>query len=161
MGEKVFEGRENMIRDWNRVMLAIIRALSGASAVEYKRDDGGKVIGLTAEIELQMENAITAKDLVDYDGAVEEAKKQMADLVTKEGEFTSKQRLLIDWISMRNSILRAYTGEMKVGIHRNKNFGNKVVGLSAELDLNFAGPVDTMFTDEEISAIDEAKNKDN
>ena len=161
MGEKVFEGKERMAEDWSRVMLAIIRAQSGASNVKHVRDDDGNVTGLTAELELQMEEGVTAKQLADYDSAVEIAKKQMSDVVTAEGEFTAKQRLLIDWVSMRNAILRAQAGEMKIGTHRNKKAGNLIVGLSAELELKFAGPTSPVFTDEEKESIDEAKDKIN
>jgi len=161
MGRKTFEGKERMLYDWGRVMIALIRSGNGKSHIEYKRDDDDNVVGLIAELELQLENAVSDKEFANYDSAVEEAKKQMGDLVTEAGEFTSKQRLLVDWISMRNSIVRAYTGEMKVGIHRNKHYGNKVVGLSAELDLNFSGPTDAVFTDEEKEIIDEYKGEDN
>jgi len=160
MVEKVSEGKEQMVQDWTRVMVAVIRAHSGGSNVGYKRDDEGNVTGLTAEIELQFEEPVSKKVSVDHERAIEEAKKQMADLITEKGEFTSKQRLLIDWMSMKNAILRAESGEMKVGINRNK-FGANVVGLSAELDLNFDGPIQPVFTDNEKASIDEAKNTDN
>jgi len=160
MVEKVSEGKEQMVQDWTRVMVAVIRAHSGGSNVGYKRDDDGNVTGLTAEIELQFEEPVSTKVSVDHESAIEEAKKQMADLITEKGEFTSKQRLLIDWMSMKNAILRAESGEMKVGINRNK-FGANVVGLSAELDLNFDGPIQPVFTDNEKASIDEAKNTDN
>jgi hypothetical protein len=161
MGGKTFEGKERMLEDWGRVMIAIIRSENGGSNVEYKRDDAGNVVGLTAELEMQLENASSDSAFTNYDNAVEEAKKQMADAVTDTGEFTAKQRLLIDWVSMRNSILRAQSGEMKVGIRRNKFAGNMVVGLSAELDLNFDGPIEATFTDDEKASIDEAKDADN
>jgi len=160
MGDREFEGKEHMVQEWGRVMVALIRANSGSSNVDYKFDDDGNVIGLIAEIELQLENALLDKAFANYDTAVEEAKKQMQDLVTENGEFTAKQRLLIDWVSMRNSILRAHSGEMKVGIHRNK-FGANVVGLSAELDLDFSGPTQPVFTDDEKDTIDKAKDTDN
>ena len=160
MGEKVFECKEQMVRDWGRVMIAVIRSNSGESNVDYKRDDDDNITGLTAELGLQFENAVSNKVSVDHEKAIEEAKRLMADLVTKEGEFTSKQRLLIDWMSMKNAILKSQYGEMKVGIRRNR-VGNLVVGLIAELDLTFGGPTPSVFTDNEKASIDEAKNIDN
>ena len=46
---------------------------------------------------------------------------------------------------------------MKIDIRRNK-FGNMAVGLSAELDLDFIGPTDSLFTSEEKKAIDVSKD---
>jgi len=161
MKERHFEGKDRMLYDWGRVMIAIIRSVNGGSNIEYKRDEDGKVIGLFAELEVQLEEATTDKDFASYDSAVEEAKKQMEDLIVKNDEFTSKQRLLIDWVSMRNSIVIAHTGEMKVGIHRNKHHGDKVVGLSAELDLNFYGPTEPVFTTDEKAIIDKIQDENN
>lgn len=73
-------------------------------------------------------------------------------------EFTGKERMLIDWISVRNAILRADTGEMKVTHHKNE-FANGVVGLVVELVLNFNDPMPGGFTKDEKAAIDTAKKQ--
>lgn len=73
-------------------------------------------------------------------------------------EFTGKERMLLDWMSVRNAILRADTGEMKVTHHKNE-FVNGVVGLVVELVLNFNDPMTPGFTDDEKAAIDAAKEQ--
>ena len=73
-------------------------------------------------------------------------------------EFTGKERMLIDLMSVRNAILRADTGEMKVTHHKNE-FVNGVVGIVVELVLNFNEPLPPGFTKDEQSAIDDAKKK--
>ncbi len=73
-------------------------------------------------------------------------------------EFTGKERMLIDWMSVRNAILRADTGEMKVTHHKNE-FANGVVGIVVELVLNFNDPMQPGFTDDEKIAIDVAKKQ--
>jgi len=73
-------------------------------------------------------------------------------------EFTGKERMLIDWMSVRNAILRADTGEMKVTHHKNE-FANGVVGLVVELVLNFNELVPAGFTKDEKVAIDTAKKQ--
>lgn len=75
-------------------------------------------------------------------------------------EFTGKERMLIDWMSVRNAILRADTGEMKITHHKNE-FANGIVGIVVELVLNFDVPVPPGFTEDEKSAIDAAKNQQN
>ena len=73
-------------------------------------------------------------------------------------EFTGKERMLIDWMSVRNAILKADTGEMKVTHHKNE-FANGVVGLVVELVLNFNDLMPPGFTKDEKSAIDTAKKQ--
>jgi hypothetical protein len=73
-------------------------------------------------------------------------------------EFTGKERMLIDWMSVRNAILRADEGEMKVTHHKNE-FANGVVGLVVELMLNFNDPMREGFTQSEKEAIDAAKKQ--
>jgi hypothetical protein len=73
-------------------------------------------------------------------------------------EFTGKERMLIDWMSVRNAILRADTGEMKITHHKNE-FVNGIVGVVVELVLNFSEPVPPGFTEDEKSAIDAAKKQ--
>lgn len=71
-------------------------------------------------------------------------------------EFTGKDRMLMDWVSVRNAILRAASGEMKV-TYKNHNVGGGVVGLLVELELEFDEPLKQEFTEDEKSAIDAAK----
>lgn len=73
-------------------------------------------------------------------------------------EFTGKERMLIDWMSVRNAILRADTGEMKVTHHKNE-FANGVVGIVVEVVLNFNDLMQPGFTDDEKIAINTAKKQ--
>lgn len=74
-------------------------------------------------------------------------------------EFTGKERMLIDWMSVRNAILRADTGEMKVTYHKNEFAGGGIFGLTIELELGFNELVSPDFTQDEKAAIDAAKLK--
>ena len=74
-------------------------------------------------------------------------------------EFTGKERMLIDWMSVRNAILRADTGEMKVAYHKNDFAGGGIFGLTVELELGFNELVSPDFTQDEKAAIDAAKLK--
>lgn len=74
-------------------------------------------------------------------------------------EFTGKERMLIDWMSVRNAILRADEGEMKVTHHKNNATGGGVVGLTVELVLSFDEAMPSDFTKDEMKAIDDAKKK--
>lgn len=73
-------------------------------------------------------------------------------------EFTGKERMLIDWMSVRNAILRADEGEMKITHHKNE-FANGIVGVVVELVLNFSVPLPPGFTDDEKAAIEAAKDQ--
>ena len=74
-------------------------------------------------------------------------------------EFTGKERMLIDWMSVRNAILRADTGEMKVTHHKNDVPGGGVVGITVELVLEFNEAMPPGFTKDEKAAIDTAKQQ--
>jgi hypothetical protein len=73
-------------------------------------------------------------------------------------EFTGKERMLIDWMSVRNAILRADSGEMKITHHKN-DFVNGIIGVVVELVLNFNEPMPPGFTDDEKAAIEAAKKQ--
>jgi len=73
-------------------------------------------------------------------------------------EFTGKERMLIDWMSVRNAILRADEGEMKVTYHKN-DFVDGIIGVVVELVLNFDDPMPAGFTADEKVAIADAKKK--
>ena len=73
-------------------------------------------------------------------------------------EFTGKERMLIDWMSVRNAILRADEGEMKVTYHKN-DFVNGIIGVVVELKLDFDNPMPSGFTEDEKDAIDAAKKQ--
>lgn len=71
-------------------------------------------------------------------------------------EYTGKERMLLDWVSVRNAILRADSGEMKVTYHKNDFAGGGVFGVSVELDLKFDELLPPDFTEDEKAAIDDA-----
>ena len=73
-------------------------------------------------------------------------------------EFTGKERMLIDWMSVRNAILRADEGEMKITHHKN-DFVNGIVGIVVELKLDFNDPMPSGFTKNEKAAIKAAKKQ--
>lgn len=154
-----FAGKEKMLSDWNRVLVAILRSNEGECDIKYVRNKKDEVIGLIAELMLQFENAIAPSAVNNYEGAVKVAKAQLGDLITKEGEFTSKQRTLIDWMSMKNAIVRAESGEMKIAMRKtvSATAPGLVVGAIVELVLNFGGSLSENFTEEEKIAIDKAK----
>lgn len=72
-------------------------------------------------------------------------------------EFTGRERMLIDWMSVRNAILRADGGEMKVTYHKNDFAGGGIYGLTVEIDLTFNELLPQNFTEDEKAAIDAAK----
>ena len=74
-------------------------------------------------------------------------------------EFTGKERMLLDWMSVRNAILRADSGEMKVTHHKNEFASGGIVGLVVELVLNFNDIMNPDFTKDEKAAIDAAKKQ--
>jgi len=78
-----------------------------------------------------------------------------------------KEKLLNDWLSVRNAILRAAVGEMKVSYIREseidpekKDLANTdkdgVVGVFVDLMLRFPEPLPPNFSDEEKKAVEEA-----
>jgi len=73
--------------------------------------------------------------------------------------FTGKEKMLIDWMSVRNAILLADTGEMKVTYHKNEFAGGGIVGLVVELVLNYNDLMKPDFTKNEKAAIDAAKKQ--
>ena len=74
-------------------------------------------------------------------------------------EFTGRERMLIDWMSVRNAILRADGGEMKVTYHKNDFAGGGIYGLTVEIDLTFNELLPQDFTADEKAAIDAAKKR--
>jgi len=154
-----FTGREKMLEDWNRVLVAILRANEGECDIRHVRNEDDEVIGIVAELLLQFEDAVSEKLINNYEKAVRVAKQQLGDLVTKEGEFTSKQRMIIDWMSMKNAIIRAQSGEMKIALHKSKAVSDFMVGASVEVVLNFDRPLSETFTGKEKATIDESKDK--
>jgi len=158
-----FVGKEKMLSDWNRVLISILRSNMGECDIKHIRNEKDEVIGIMAELVLQFEDAVSSEVIYDYEDAVRAAKKQVSDLVTKEGEFTSKQRMLIDWMSMKNAIIRAEAGEMKIAMRKAKSAAASglIVGAVVELALNFGRPLSEIFTEEEKTRIDEAKDESN
>jgi hypothetical protein len=72
-------------------------------------------------------------------------------------EFSGKERMLIDWMSVRNSILRSSSGEMNVVYKRSPMDESAIIGVVVNLDLQFANAVGREFTEDEKGAIDKAK----
>ena len=78
-----------------------------------------------------------------------------------------KEKILNDWLSVRNAILRAVVGEMKVTYIRESEIDPKkkdvantdkdgVVGVYVDLMLRFSEPLPPNFSDEERKAVEEA-----
>lgn len=152
-----FTGKEKMLEDWNRVLVSILRSNVGECDIRHIRNDKEEVVGISAELDLRFEYAVSDEAVNNYEDAVKIAKKQVGDLVTKEGEFTSKQRMLIDWMSMKNAIVRAQSGEMKIALHRNEFAGGLIIGASVDVLLGFGESLSETFTDEEKARIDKAE----
>ena len=72
-------------------------------------------------------------------------------------EFNGKERMIIDWMSVRNAIFRASEGEMNVEYKRSPQNHDFIVGISVTLNLQFAEAVGLEFTADEKAAIDQAK----
>ena len=73
-----------------------------------------------------------------------------------------KEKMLEDWSAIRNAILRAVGGEMKVTHLRpvgEPATSDKVVGIAVDLELYFGRAMPTEFTDEEKDAIRKAADK--
>ena len=78
-----------------------------------------------------------------------------------------KEKILNDWLSVRNAILKASVGEMKVTYIRESEIDEKkkdlagtdkdgVVGVFVDLMLRFAEPLPPKFSDEEKKAVEES-----
>ena len=68
-----------------------------------------------------------------------------------------KLSMLEDWYAVRNSILRASDGEMKVTYLRPEDPNEKgVVGIAVDMELKFAKVLPEDFSTEEKKAIKEA-----
>jgi len=159
MSETAFIGKENMLENWNKVMISILRADNGVSNFEHIKDKDKNVVGLKVEVILKF-NELLASDYIEkFEDAIEFAKKEIATLVVKKGIFTSKQRMLIDWLQIKNSILKAQSGEMKLNFDKNDFAGGGIFGMTIELALEFDGPLFENFDEEEISNIKNVLNK--
>lgn len=64
---------------------------------------------------------------------------------------TGKLTMLEDWMSVRNAILRADSGEMKVTHRKNKK--NEIIGVVVDMELNFPKALPQDFTEKERKAI--------
>ena len=74
-------------------------------------------------------------------------------------EFSGRERMLIDWMSVRNAMLRADGGEMKITYHKNDFAGGGIFGLTVEVELLFDELLPPGFTEDEKTAIDVAKKR--
>ena len=77
-----------------------------------------------------------------------------------------KEKLLDEWLAVRNAILRASEGQMRVTYHR-ETLGeggeastpldsDEIKGVFVELALTFPEPMGEKFTDEEKEAVEKA-----
>lgn len=150
------EGKEKMMEDWEKVLIAIFRAQSGEIDVRHNRDDDGGVVGITGELILGFEMALPKNFTKDSEKAVEIAKAEAEAANTSEDEITPKQKIMINWFEIRNAIVRAETGEMKVTHHMNNVPGGGVVGVTVEWVMEFGKVVDAFITEEEKALVDAA-----
>jgi len=74
-------------------------------------------------------------------------------------EIGGREKMLLDWVEIRNAILRADSGEMKVSYQKSDPNANSIVGLTVDLSLQFEKALIPDFTDEEKELIDEAQQK--
>jgi hypothetical protein len=70
-----------------------------------------------------------------------------------------KEKMLYDWMEVRNAILRADSGEMKITYRKRVHDADNIIGLVAEINLDFDNPVPPHFTEEEKSTIDAVKQE--
>jgi len=145
MEDKNVSSKESTIKNWNKVIVLLAKAKSGESSIKYAKTDDDKVKALSAEFVLQFEFPLSPEQLFDYTTMLEESKKEVEGLDLNAGEVTSKQRMLIDAIILRNSIVKADHGELKVNLYKNEAVGGLVVGLSADLRLQFDKPLPVML----------------
>jgi len=65
--------------------------------------------------------------------------------------------MLEDWYAVRNSILRAESGETKVTYLRPEDPNKKgIIGVAVDMELQFAEALPENFTEEEKKAVREA-----
>ena len=157
MGDKEFIGKEKMLSDWDRVQVAILRAGSGECSVKYIRDTDGGVTGHVGELMLQFEEGLRPNFVKNSAQAIKLAKKQSEESLSDDGTISSKQKMIVDWIEVRNSIIRATSGEMKVTCYNNDFAGDLVVGVVVEWRIEFDKPLEDICTDEEKLLVDAAQ----
>lgn len=151
--------REDVIEKWKRLRNAILVSNAGSSNVTYTKKDGDKVQEIFMELELIFENALPTNFDVNEELAIRIAKLQKEkEELLEPGVFSGKERMLLDWMSAYNAILRASSGEINIIVHKN-DFADMVVGVTAELLIGFDEAVAPDFSDNERSLIDESQNK--
>ena len=74
-------------------------------------------------------------------------------------EIGGKEKMLLDWVEVRNAILRADSGEMKVAHQKEDANTTGIIGLTVELSLQFDKALDPDFSDEEKAFIEAAQKK--
>jgi len=143
--------KEAMVKNWNKFIILLAKSKSGESSIKYDKSDDNNIKALSAEFILQFESPLRFERLFDSEVMLKEAKKEVEGLNLKAGEITSKQRMLIDAIILRNSIVRADHGELKMNLYKNEAVGGLVVGLSVDLRLQFDEPLPVMLLTEDTS----------
>jgi hypothetical protein len=74
-------------------------------------------------------------------------------------EVGGKEKMLLDWVEVRNAMLRADSGEMKVSHQKKDANATGIVGITVELSLQFGDAIDPDFSDEEKALIDAAQQR--
>jgi len=70
-----------------------------------------------------------------------------------------KERMLDDWMAVRNAILRADSGEMKVTYLRPEDNKDNVIGVAVDLELRFPKPLPQEMAEKEKEAIKAAREE--
>jgi len=70
-----------------------------------------------------------------------------------------KEKMLDDWLAVRNAILRADSGEMKVTYLRPEDNKNDVIGIAVDLELRFPNPLPQELSEQEKKAIKAAREE--
>ncbi len=154
------EGKEKMLSDWTTVLISIFRADTGEVDVNHTKNSDDEVTGIAGEMILTFNDSLPKKFVKQGAKAIELAVKQAEEAVNSEGEITSKQKVIIEWLEVRNAMVRAENGEMKVTRHSNDNVpGGGVVAVSVEWMLDFGAPMPQLVTEEEKELIEEAQPK--
>jgi len=156
MADKEYTGKESMLENWNKVMVSILVADNGVSNIIHVKDGSGNVVGLKVEMVLKFDELLSPDYIENSDTEIENIIEEMAKLNTDKDVFTSKQRMIIEWLQIKNSILKAQTCEMKFSSNKNEFAGGGIFEIIVELDLKFYEALPADFTEDEKAVINDA-----
>jgi hypothetical protein len=74
-------------------------------------------------------------------------------------EIGGKEKMLLDWVEVRNAMLRADSGEMKISYQKQTAESAGIIGMTVELSLQFDKELPPDFSDDERSFIEAAQKK--